>query len=203
MSTPRGFNPIGQSAPGLPRHDAPLPGHVPGQSAAPLGGDAGGATHPLPAGGYFPGALWLGRGFLLVFYYLGLPALIPLYPIAGAPAFAVGWLVHTVLRRAGMGFDDAMSWSWTAALVVLLPLMRVETGYADRDASYRTLRHWLRLGLFAAGTFYLEAVDQHAPSFVALVASALVVVVLHFVLRSRYAKIVWYACQAALWLRKA
>jgi hypothetical protein len=204
MSTPRGNNPVAESAPGLPRHDAPLPGHAPGQSASPgMGGDASAAPYPLPSGGYFPGAIWFGRGFLLVLSYVGLPALIPLYPIAGAPALVAGWIAHAVLRRAGMGYDDAMSWSWTAALVVLLPMMRFEIDYAERNPSYRALRHWLRLALFASGTFYLEAIDQHAPAFVAVVASALVAVVLHFVLRSRLAKIVVYACQQSLWLRKA
>src|SRR5438034_6945046 len=29
MSYPQGFNPVGEHAPGLPRHDAPLPGHAP------------------------------------------------------------------------------------------------------------------------------------------------------------------------------
>ena len=38
MNTPRGYNPVGDSAPGLPRHDAPLPGHVPGQYT-PIGGE--------------------------------------------------------------------------------------------------------------------------------------------------------------------
>lgn len=204
MNTPRGYNPIGQSAPGLPRHDAPLPGHVSGQSAAPgIGGAASATPFGLPTGGgYFPGAIWFGRGFLLVLTYLGLPVLIPLYPIAGAPALLAGWIAHSMLRGGGMGYDDAMSWSWTTAFVVLLPMMRVEIDYADRNPSYRALRHWLRLALFALGTFYLEAVDQHAPVFVAVVASALVAVVLHFVLRSRYAKLVLHACQQSLWLRK-
>jgi hypothetical protein len=75
-------------------------------------------------------------------------------------------------RNWCLGYDDTMSWSWTAALVVLLPMMRVEIDYADRNPSYRALRHWLRLVLFASGTFYLEAIDQHAPAFVAAVASA-------------------------------
>ena len=76
-------------------------------------------------------------------------------------------------------------------------MMRVEIDYADRNRSYRALGHWLVL--FASGTFYLEAIDQHAPPFV---ASALVAIVLHFVLRSRHAKLVLYACQRNLWLRK-
>src|ERR1700728_677954 len=112
MNTPRGWNPIGQPAPGLPRHDAPLPGHARGQPATSLGGDAGAAPYRVPTGGYFPGAIWLGRGMLLVFFYVWLPALIPLYPIAGAPALAAGWVVKTMLRDARMGYDDAMSWSW-------------------------------------------------------------------------------------------
>jgi hypothetical protein len=203
MSTPRGHNPVAESAPGLPRHDAPPQGHAPGQSTKPgMSGDASAAPWRLPTGGYFPGAIWFGRGFLLVLSYVGLPVLIALYPIAGAPALAAGWNAHTVLHQAGMGYDDTMSWSWTAALVVLLPMMRVEIDCADRNPSYRALRHWLRLVLFASGTFYLEAIDQHAPAFVAVVASALVAVVLHFVLRSRHTKIVSYSCQRNLWLRK-
>jgi hypothetical protein len=34
-------------------------------------------------------------------------------------------------RNWCLGYDDTMSWSWTAALVVLLPMMRVEIDYAD------------------------------------------------------------------------
>jgi hypothetical protein len=168
-----------------------------------MGGAPSTTPFGLPTGGgYFPGAIWLGRGFLLVLAYLGLSVLIPLYPLAGAPALAAGCVAYTVLHRAGMGYDDAMSWSWTTALIVLLPLMRVEIDYADRSPSYRALRHWLRLVLFALGTFYLEAIDQHAPALVAIIASALVAVVLHFVLRSRIGKLILYACQQSLWLRK-
>jgi hypothetical protein len=203
MNTPLGHNPVAQPAPGLPRHDAPLPGHAPGQStAAEMGGAASATPFGLPIGGYFPGAIWFGRGFLLVLSYLGLPALIPLYPMAAAPALAAGWVAYTVLHRAGTRYDDSMSWSWTTALVVLLPLMRVEIDYADRSPSYRALRHWFRLLLFASGTFYLETVDQHAPAFVAVLASALVAVALHFVLRFPLAKLVLHACQQSLWLRK-
>jgi hypothetical protein len=202
MNTPQGWNPIGQSAPGLPRHDAPLPGHVSGQSAASgLGGEA--SATPLPSGGYFPGAIWFGRGFILLLSYLGLPILIPLYPIAGAPAFVAGWFANGMFRSAGMGYDDAMSWAWTVALIVLLPIMRFEIAFADRNPSYRALRHGLRLVLFALGTFYLEAIDQHAPFLIAVLTSAFITVILHFVLRSPLAKLVMYACQHSLWLRKA
>src|SRR5690348_15439877 len=101
MSTPRGHNPVAESAAGLPRHDAPPPGHAPARSTG-TGGDASAAPWSLPTGGYFPGAIWFGRGFLLVLSYVGLPALIPLYPIAGAAALAAGWIAHTVLHQAGM-----------------------------------------------------------------------------------------------------
>src|SRR5579872_5663496 len=159
MNTPLGNNPVAETAAGEPRHNKPLPGHAPGQSSAPGmgGGESWAPWGDLPIGGYFPGAIWFGRGFLLVLSYVGLPVLIPLYPIAGAPALATGWITNTVLHQARMGYDDAMSWSWTAALVVLLPMMRLEIDYADRNPSYRALRHWLRLMLFASGTLYLEA----------------------------------------------
>jgi hypothetical protein len=68
-----------------------------------MGGDASAAPWRLPTGGYFPGAIWFGRGFLLVLSYVGLPALIPLYPIAGAPALAAGWIAHTVLTKLEWG----------------------------------------------------------------------------------------------------
>lgn len=84
METSRGYNPVGQSAPGLPCHDAPLPGHVPGQYN-PIGGDSFGSMSGGQAGGgdYVhrpadPGlgdwfGKWSARVFMAFATYLSIP----------------------------------------------------------------------------------------------------------------------------------
>ncbi len=93
MDTPRGYNPIGQSAPGLPRHDAPLPGHVPGAPSQQIGGSDPGWQRPgglnpaytgpgLPAGFAKP----VMRLAFFFWVYLTGPVEAALYPIAGVGA---------------------------------------------------------------------------------------------------------------------
>src|ERR1700722_2037076 len=101
MSTPRGFNPIGESAPGLPRHDASLPGHVPGSFAPDPGQQQSWAPNPIGSG--FPGALWVGRAFIVFFIYLTLPVQLALYPVAGAPGLLCGWATFHTFRGLGIG----------------------------------------------------------------------------------------------------
>ena len=110
MSAPQGFNPIAEHAPGLPRHDAPLPGHAsgdehtpmpiqdwPAPSRAPYRGSAG-YTDP----GFSPAlGIWSGRIIMLCAIAVTLPVQIVLYPIAGAVAIGCGR--RRVSRAAGSG----------------------------------------------------------------------------------------------------
>src|SRR5262245_52855049 len=98
MSSPLGYNPIAQSAPELPRHDAPLLGHAPsvytpspssdftsgrlssGSSIGALGATSGG----IPAVG-----LWVARVFAFSLFLSILPLWFVLYPLAAATGFVV------------------------------------------------------------------------------------------------------------------
>src|SRR5882724_2992423 len=96
MSSPLGYNPIAHSASGLPRHDAPLPGHAPSVYTPPPSSDFtfygsssgsfswGDATYgELPAAG-----LWVGRVFAFLLFLSILPFWFVLYPLAAAAGFA-------------------------------------------------------------------------------------------------------------------
>ena len=217
METPRGYNPVGQSAPGLPRHDAPLPGHVPGQYN-PIGGDGFGSTgdagNGFGSGGFNtsytgPGlgdgfGRWSARVFMAFATYLTLPLQLVLYPIAGMPAFGVGYFIfHSSLAR-GAGFDASMGSAWMFAWLVLLPLVRIETGIETKVPGYRTVRHMFRV-LALAGWFYYYGVHDQAdgtPQLAALEA-LIVAVPIHFILRSRLMRGIWEGMQTLSWLRKA
>jgi len=134
MDTPRGFNPVGQSAPGLPRHDAPLPGHVPGAPSLPLGG----GDAPTPANGGFntaytgPGLpLWvtqpIARFFFFLWVYLFAPVVAALYPIAGAAGLVGAGLFYLLARIMGGGYDTTHGWAWTGCFLGVVALMRTET----------------------------------------------------------------------------
>jgi len=215
METPRGYNPVGQSAPGLPRHDAPLPGHVPGQYT-PIGGDifgsTGGAGNEFGSGGFNtsytgPGlgdgfGRWSARVFMAVTTYLTLPLQLVLYPIAGIPAFGVGYYIfHTSMAKAA-GFDASLGSAWTCAWFVLLPATRIETGIEGQVPGYRIARHLFRV-LAIAGWFYYDDVyeQMEAPQQAAIIA-LIVAVPIHFILRSRLARGIWEGMQMLSWLRK-
>jgi hypothetical protein len=95
MDTPRGYNPVGQSAPGLPRHDAPLPGHVPGQYQPIGGSDDAGTNASFNVGYKDPGfppwfGVWSGRLTYFIATYITVPIQAALYPIAGAAGLVAG-----------------------------------------------------------------------------------------------------------------
>jgi hypothetical protein len=205
MNTPRGFNPVGESAPGLPRHDAPLPGHVPGQ-ATPT------PTQPenwSPSAGYRdPGfspafGKWSGRVIMVCAIYLTLPLQVALYPIAGAAGVLAGFVVYIGLSGSGMGRDEILSWCWSVCFLALLPAMRVETGLEGRVPAYRKLRHWLRLALIAGGFYYFQVHDQGEPPQSSALIAVIVAALAHFFLRAKLTRGLWNAFQTWLWLRKA
>jgi hypothetical protein len=195
MDTPRGYNPVGQSAPGLPHHDAPLPGHVPGQ-ATPIGG----AQDWAPRTGYFgPGigaaGIWFARIFMVFAIYLTLPLQIALYPIAGAAGLLVGALIYLA--------SGAMDLAWPVCFAVLLPVMRIETGVEDRYPSYRKARHWLRLALCFGAMYYFDTHEQMESAGTAVVIALITTAIAHFVLRARLTSGMWQMFQKMAWLRKA
>jgi hypothetical protein len=138
MSTPQGYNPIGQHAPGVARHDAPLPGHVSGSAFPNIGG---GGDEAWPPAGINPGAVnfpswfgeWYGRIVLVVTMYLTVPLQIVLYPIAGVAGVVAGGVAYLV--------SGSLDWAWTGAFLGLLAAMRTEIGFEDRLSDYRARRH--------------------------------------------------------------
>jgi hypothetical protein len=210
METPRGYNPVAQPAPGLPRHDAPLPGHAPIQFDPLVNSDTFGWT----ANGYNvnyrgPGlgdafGKWSCRFIMAFITYLILPMQLVLYPVAGMPAFAAGYFIDHAGLAAGAGYDASMGWAWTCAWLVLLPAMRIETGIETQVPGYRTVRHLFRV-LIGGAWFYYAVLHKEVAGTSQLAAlDALVVAALiHFILRFKLARGMWDSFQMISWLRKA
>ena len=223
METPRGYNPVGESAPGLPRHDAPIPGHVPGPYIPiDVGYDSMGGDFNAPTGGgnrfsaaglntsyTGPGlgegfGKWSCRVFMVFITYLTLPLQLALYPFAGMPALAVGYFVFHSSIMSGAGYDRSMGSAWMFAWLVLLPAMRIETGIETKAPGYRNVRHLFRV-LILSGCFYYYVLHYRAdgtPQLAALEA-LIVAAPIHFVLRSRLASGLWDSMQTISWMRKA
>jgi peptidoglycan/LPS O-acetylase OafA/YrhL len=211
MNTPRGYNPVGESAPGLPRHDAPLPGHVPGQYTPIGGGDewssSVGGNNWSPSVGYRdPGfspafGIWSGRIIMVCAIYLTLPIQLGLYPIAGAVGLAAGAAAYVTLNGSGMDYNAVLDWTWTACFAGLVAAMRVETGIEDRVPGYRIFRHVLRLALVAGAMYYDDVYHQMDPPKTAAIVALVTAVLVHFILRARLLKGIWQGLQAMLWLR--
>ena len=193
MNTPRGYNPVGESAPGLPRHDAPLPGHVPGQYTPTDGGNDW-----SPSVGYRSGVRAKVRHLvwaliLVGAVYLTLPIQVALYPIAGAAGLLVGGAFYLVAGQ---------DWAWTGCFLALLLAMRLEIGVETRIASYRALRHWLRLALCAGGLYYFDIHHEGESAGPAVVIALITTAIAHFILRSVLVTGFWHQLQAWCWLRK-
>ena len=98
MNNPQGFNPVGDHAPNLPRHDVGLPGHVPATPFPNIGGGADDAWPP--SGGYrapdFPPwfGVWFGRATLFATMFITLPVQVALYPVAGICGLALGLPIY-------------------------------------------------------------------------------------------------------------
>ena len=199
MSTPQGYNPIGQHAPGVARHDAPLQGHVPGTPFPNIGGGSDEAWPPPVSGGgvAFPPWFgeWYGRIVLIATMYLTLPLQIAFYPIAGVVGVAAGGVTYLVF--------GSLDWVWTGAFVGLLAMMRTEIGFEDRMSDYRARRHWLRLGLCFFGMLYFDMHEQGSGLFKALLVSAVFTAIVHFALRAKMLRRIWEGLQIMAWLRKS
>ena len=207
MNTPRGYNPVGQSAPGLPRHDAPLPGHVPGQYQ-PLGGGEDAAPTNYNVGYRDPNfppwfGIWSGRIVYFFTTYITLPIQVALYPIAGAAGLVAGSCVYLLLRVTGAGVDRAQDWAWTACFLGLVALMRTEIRTEESNASYRSMRQWLRLGICFVGMFWFAVRDRHDSAGAAFLVTAIFTAIVYFVLRSKWGTLIWHGLQSMSWMRKA
>jgi hypothetical protein len=210
MDTPRGYNPIGESAPGLPRHDAPLPGHVPGGPSQPLGG----ADPSGPASGGFntaytgPGLpAWCTKPIIwfmfFVWMYLTAPIEAALYPIAGIAGAMVAGVFYVFARVIGGGYDTTHSWAWTGCFLGVVALMRSETSFEVNNPRYRSLRHWLRLVLSFIGMLYFSVHEQGSSVGTSLVVAAIFSMLVHFILRSKWLRFVWHTLQYTSWMRKS
>jgi hypothetical protein len=210
MNTPRGYNPIGESAPGLPRHDAALPGHTPGSPSQPLGG----ADPSGPGNGGFntaytgPGLpAWFAKPIVrfafFVWMYLTAPIEAALYPIAGAAGLAGAGLFYLLARAVGGGYDTTHGWAWTGCFLGVVAVMRTESRIEVDNPGYKSLRRWLRLIFSFIGMFYFGVHDQGNSAGSALVVAAVFTVIVHFVLRSKWLRFVWHTLQYISWMRQS
>ncbi|HEY4339852.1 MAG TPA: hypothetical protein VGM97_07895 [Steroidobacteraceae bacterium] len=209
-NTPRGYNPIGQSAPGLPRHDVQIPGHVSGGPSQPLGG----ADPSGPAGGGFNTAYtgpglpdWatkpIGRFLFFGWMYLTAPVEAAMYPIAGIAGLVGAGVFYLFARIVGGGYDTRHSWAWTGCFLGVVALMRFETNFENANPAYKLLRHWLRLAFIFIGMIYFGIQEQGNSFGTALVVAAVGSVIAHFVLRSKWLRFVWHGLQQTSWMRKS
>lgn len=197
MNEPRGFNPVGDHAPSVPRHDAGLPGHVPGTPFANIGGGADDIW--APSVGYrdpnFPPWFgeWFGRVILFITMFITLPLQVALYPVAGICSIALGLPVYLLASENS---------AYTACFIGLVAAMRVETGFERRFPRYRTTRHLLRLGLIFAFMTYFVVHEQGSSLGMAVLVSTLFTAFMHFFLRWGVTRGLWEGLQAMAWLRK-
>ena len=206
MSSPLGYNPIAQSAPGLPRHDAPLPGHAPSVYTPPPSSDFTSGSGSFSSVGNTPygelpaAALWGARVFAFLLFLGILPFWFVLYPLAAAAGFATATAFVAVVGAldAALDFSQRFTLASLAYLLPLWPMSRVEHRLAECYSLYRRIRQGLRL-ILAGGLVYYAS--RNAPD-TALTSALLAMVVMHFLLRSQKARAVWDEFSRLLWLRK-
>jgi len=207
VSDPLGYNPIAQSAPGLPRHDAGLPGHA-AYTPAPTSsgftpyvptyyapGRGGSAVYGPPS----PTARWIARVFAFPIWCAMLPVWGALYPLAGVTGLAAGTAAVLLLRKFYPATDLSLliSVAWMAMLIPAWPVSRFEHRLAARSKLYRYLRHILRLAAAGSLVYYasLTAPDNLIPIV------AIVVVGMHFLLQASGARAIWHGFLELLCLR--
>jgi hypothetical protein len=208
MNTPRGYNPIGESAPGLPRHDAPLPGHVPDQQPSGSGESfqpAPGGLNPAYSGPALLGgsAKWGVRFAFFIWVYLTAPIEAALYPVAGAAGLLGAAIGYGFSRVLGGGYDQTHGWAWAGCFVGVVALMRFETNLAIRNPAYAAVRTWLRLVVAFTGMLYFCVQGDGAPASQGFVVAAITSVALYFMLRSKYLRFVWHVLQHTSWMRSS
>ncbi len=203
MNEPRGYNPIGQSAPGLPRHDASVPGHLPGDPYALIDGAGGGGGFNTSYTG--PGLTFLAKpGSICTYYgtlYILAPVVAALYPIAGAGGVAGAGLLYLLARITGGGYDRVHEWAWFGCFLGLAAVFRFEMRVEASNPQYVILRRRLRLACSFFGLYYTSASDGN-PIGVSLLTAAAGTVIVHFVLRSKALRFIWHSMQTLSGARK-
>jgi hypothetical protein len=180
---------------------------VPG-TYVPIGGGPSGGDGSFAVGyrdpGFGPGfGRWCGRVLMILTIWLTIPLQMALYPIAGAAALVAALPVYVILRAGGIGMDAATSWGWSIAFVVILATMRIETGIDAHHPTYRARRHWFRLVAVAVVIFYALGDEAAGTPLVRVIATLVITVIAHFVLRAGMTRGFWEQLQSWAWLRKA
>lgn len=207
MNDPRGFNPVGDHAPGLPQHDRRLPGHVPSANT-PLGEnpqiDGGIPLRQAYTGPALPifKSPWFARCAFFGWVYLTAPIEAGLYPIAGAAGILGAGIGYVLARMLGGGYDLVHGWAWAGCFAGVVALMRVDTDLAEKSSTYTLARLIIRLALGFAGMWYVGVRDQGTSSLQGIIIAAIAAVMLYFVLRSKYLSFVWRTLQFLSWMRK-
>jgi hypothetical protein len=181
MSSPYGYNPIEESAPGLPRHNAGLPG--PRISSRP--------------------ATALERAIMRVVTGLVLFAALPwtaLYAFVLFAGLAASAGAYFLLRTILPGLDPAtaIAWSSLAYLLPLWPVSRWEHRFAAGCRPYRAIRHVWRLALVGGGVYFLIPGSPPERILLALLAAA----AMHFLLRNKTLHGEWHKILDRVWLRE-
>ena len=197
MSTPLGFNPVGDHAPGLPGHTGPLPGHAPTPwpqfdeaAAAPIaaGVPISGGVPGAGTGDFSPAAalLLLRAAAFVGLLFVSLPWAM-LYPLPAAVGVAVFAVLHPALGEPAIAL----------ALASLWPASRADQ-FLARLPAYWYLRHVLRLALFGIAG-YVTARDIPAAGIAVALGCA---VAGHFALvKARHVQAFWHSFLELIWMR--
>jgi hypothetical protein len=207
MNQPRGFNPVGDHAPGLPQHDRRLPGHVPsdytpvGESQSIDYGISKRQAYTGPALPMFKSP-WFVRCAFFGWVYLTAPIEAGLYPIAGVAAVAGAGVGYFLGRLLGGGYDLAHGWAWAGCFAGVIAFMRIDTDLAQKSSAYTFARLIVRLALGFAGMWYVSVHDQGTGFLQGIVIATVATGMLYLVLRSKYLGFVWRTLQFFSWMRK-
>jgi hypothetical protein len=207
MNEPRGFNPVGDHAPGLPQHDRRLPGHVP--SEYPPAGESAPSDYGIPMRQAYTGPAlpifnnpWFARCAFFGWVYLTAPIEAALYPIAGAAALTGAAIGYFLARMLGGGYDMVHGWAWAGCFAGVVACMRIDTDIAEKSSAYTFVRFVIRLALGFAGMLYMSVRDPQTSSLQAIVIASIAAGMLYLVLRSKYLRFVWRTLQFSSWMRK-
>jgi hypothetical protein len=207
MNEPRGFNPVGDHAPGLPQHDRRLPGHVPSEytsAGESQPSDYGISMRQAYAGPALPifKSPWFARFAFFSWVYLTAPIEAALYPIAGAAALSGAAIGYVLARMLGGGYDMVHGWAWAGCFAGVVALMRIDTDIAEKSSAYTFARLVIRLALGFAGLLYVSVRDPQTSSLQGIVIASIAAGMLYLVLRSKYLRFVWRTLQFSSWMRK-
>ena len=208
MNETRGFNPVGDHAPGLPQHDRRLPGHVP-SAYTPIG-ESQQVDHGIPMRQAYTGPAlsifkspWFARCAFFGWVYLTAPIEAGLYPIGGAAAILGAGIGYSLARMLGGGYDMVHDWAWAGCFAGVVALMRVDTDLAEKSSTYTLARLVMRLALGFAAMWYVSVREQGTGGLQGVVIAAVATGMLYLVLRSKYLSFVWHTLQFSSWMRKA